>query len=413
MVQNRRSPFRSVGAAVVASALIALTACGADSADGAGASTTATSTRPTSSTSVAGASSAAYRSAITDEVVDDKRLDRVQRNIEGRIRKAGLPGASLLILKDGKLVEQEAFGGYELDTQIPIASASKWLTGVVIMSLVDDGSIDLDAPISTYLPEADGRAGTITMRQLVSFTSGLEYDEKIPCYNDFSKTLRACVGEILDLPLLGEPGTGFRYTGTHLFVAAAVVEAVTGKEYEEVFQERVAEPLGMHATTFVGGGRAALSADGHPSPAGGARSTLGDYGRFLEMLVHDGVAPNGERIISHDAVVEMSKDQTGTATFVSAAANRRRDKTKYGVAHWLDVLDDDGSVVLESSPGAFGFRPWIDHRNHIAGVYMIEDHDDSHVADAPTHDAQGSVSTSGAFVIAVAASALGGTPPAK
>jgi CubicO group peptidase (beta-lactamase class C family) len=60
------------------------------------------------------------------------------------------------VLHEGELVEQQALGSYTLDTVVPIASASKWLAGATIMTVVDEGRIDLDAPIRTYLPQATG-----------------------------------------------------------------------------------------------------------------------------------------------------------------------------------------------------------------------------------------------------------------
>lgn len=355
-----------------------------------------------------------YPTAIRDEVVANPAFVALGTDITERLEAGGVPGASLLVLQDGKLVEQEAYGAYDLSTTVPIASASKWLSGAVIMSLVDDGLIEMDEPIATYLPAAgNGPAGEITMRQLVAFTSGLEYDERIPCYADLSVTLGECNATILALPLLAKPGTGYRYTGTHLHVAAGVVEAVTGKTWEEVFQERIAGPLSMTRTTFTAPARNATASDGHPGPAGSAISTLGDYGRFLEMLIHDGVAPDGTRILESATVGEMARDQTGDAKFISAASHRKKARTPYGVAHWLDMVDASGAALVESSPGKFGFRPWIDHVNKIAGVYLIRDTDDSHIEDSPDRQAgTSSVPTSGTFILTETAKALGGKVPA-
>jgi CubicO group peptidase (beta-lactamase class C family) len=421
----RTAPWRSAAIAVGVTALLAgcaaaATSTGSGPATVPATATTAPGTSPATSpgttsvtpTSAAAPTAGAYPSAITATPVVNPAFAPLGRDVQRRVSQAGLPGASLLVLHDGKLVEQEAWGSYDLSTKVPIASASKWFSGVVIMSLVDEGKIDLDAPISTYLPEATGPSGRITMRQLVSFTSGLEYDEKIPCYNDPSITLAACNSQILSLPLLGAPGTGYRYTGTHLHVAAGVAQAVTGQEWEDLFQARVAGPLGMTSTTFVSPLRAAASPDGHPLPAGSGISTLGDYGRFLEMLVHDGVAPDGTRILSSEAVAEMSVDQTGDAKFMSAASYRKADETPYGVAHWLDASTPDGTILLESSPGKFGFRPWIDHVNGVAGVYLVVDQDDSHVADSPDRaPGAADVQTSGEFVITGTAEAVGGRSP--
>jgi CubicO group peptidase (beta-lactamase class C family) len=415
----------ALGLALAGCGKNATTTSSSGSGSGSGATTTTVASAPTGTTDTSSPSGTTptgsasdkakpYPSAITDEVVANPAFAPLEKEITRRIDAAQLPGASLLVLQDGKLVEQNAMGTYDLSTKVPIASASKWLTGATIMTLVEDDLIDLDVPISTYLPDATGPSGTITMRQLMSFTSGLEYDEKIPCYNDPTTTLAACNAEILKLPLLGKPGTGYRYTGTHLHVAAGVVEAVTHQPYEQVFQERIARPLGMTQTTFVNSLRAAASPDGHPLPAGSGMSTLGDYGRFMEMLVHDGVAPDGTQILLPATIAEMGTNQIADADFVSAAPDRKANETPYGLAHWLDMVDADGHAVLESSPGAFGFRPWFDHVNHVAGVYLIVDMDETHVPDSPFNTgapAAEDVQTSGRWVVAGTVKALGGKLP--
>lgn len=356
---------------VIAVLSLSIEACG-----GPGSASTAIGPPTTSAPATAAATATAtatrgYRSAITDRVVDDPRFDPLQGQIETRLKAAKLDGAALLVLQRGRLVEQEGFGTYGIDERVPIASASKWLTGATIMSVVDDGLLDLDAPISRYLPATRGAAARITTRQLVSFTSGLPNDERISCFADRTVSLAACNAQILAMPLVARPGAQFRYSGTHLHVAAGVVEAVTGQPFEQVFQERVAGPLGMTSTTFLRPDEEA--AGSHPQPAGGARSTLGDYGRFLEMLGHEGVAPDGSRVLDQASVVEMSKDQTGGAPVVQATEERRAADTRYGVAHWLDVIGPDGRATLESSPGKFGFLPWIDRTNGVAGVYLVVD----------------------------------------
>lgn len=350
-------------------------------------------------------SSAAYTSVILDSPMVDPRLERVGREIARRAEAAELPGTSLLVLQDGQLVHEQAYGDYTVDRVVPIASASKWLSGVVIMSLVDEGKIELDEPISTYLPDTTGPSATITMRQLLSFTSGLEFDEKIPCYADWRVTLADCNRTILSLPLLGRPGTGYRYTGTHLHVAAGVAEAVTGQTWNELVAERLTGPLHMDDTTFERQTVDGLASDGHPAPAGGAVSSLGDYGRFLEMLVHDGVAPDGTRIVSAEAIAEMGTNQIADADYLSASGPRKAAQTPYGLAHWLDRTDAEGHAIVESSPGAFGFRPWIDHANGIAGVHLV--------VDRVSENDTGEGDASGGFVMEMTAEALGGTYPQR
>src|SRR5712692_8971047 len=131
--------------------------------------------------------------------------------IQSAVDRIPLEGASLLLVKDGQVIYERAFGSYTLDTGVPIASASKWISASVVMSLVDNGLIDLDAPVSRYLPNFTGVHGTITMREAFSHTSGLPSD--VPCLSDRSITLEECVDQISRVPLLEDPGTALRYGG--------------------------------------------------------------------------------------------------------------------------------------------------------------------------------------------------------
>jgi CubicO group peptidase (beta-lactamase class C family) len=433
-----RTSHRTRVAALAASALVlasAVTACGRNenragsntgsttapttstpgnpgNPGGSSPSSTSTTTAGGSSTSSGTAKESAYPSVITNEVVDNPKLDEFEAATKGRMVKAGLPGASLLVMQHGKVVEQEAWMGYTLDTQVTIASASKWLSAATIMTLVDEGKIDLDKPVSTYLDYAKGDVGTITTRQLLSLTSGLPDDENVPCYSDPNVTLDACNREFAAMPLLHKPGEAFRYGGQHLHFAASVAEAVSGKSWNDLFAERITGPLGMTNTRFLDSGFNPTG-NQHPSPAGSGVSTLGDYGRFLEMIAHDGVAPDGTRILKSETVAEMQSNQIEGARYAKAASFRMAEKNPYGLGEWLDWVGPDGESIVVSSDGAFGFRPWIDKQNDIVGVYMINDHGGGYVDGDPRAAANdgGKVHTSGNWVFVDVAEALGGSLP--
>ena len=85
-----------------------------------------------------------YASAIIDEVVDNPALDGFESKVTNVTDQVGLPGVSLLVVHHGELVQQEAWGEYTLDKVVPVASGSKWLTAATVMTLVDEGLIDLD-----------------------------------------------------------------------------------------------------------------------------------------------------------------------------------------------------------------------------------------------------------------------------
>jgi len=323
------------------------------------------------------------------------------------VTAAGIPGASLIVVQHGEIVDQEVWGEYTLDTRVPIASGSKWLTAATIMTLVDEGRLSLDAPISTYVPEIEGaRVGMITLRQLMSFTSGLVADERVSCIAAGSGTLRECAAAILRSGVVHEPGAAFRYGSQHLHVAAAIVEIVTGQGFADLFRERIAEPLGMERTVFFQIGNPASAEVTHPLPAAGAASTLGDYAKFLEMITHGGVAPDGTRVLREASVVEMQTNQIEGAEYASAAAHRMAAETPYGLGEWLNSVDADGRGIVVSSDGSFGFRPWIDYANGLFGVYLVEDRGSGFVeADTGTREPDRPF-TSGLWVYEMTAAAL-------
>ena len=419
--ERRRS---STVAAVVVSVLaaIALAACSRTGDRQAGGSPSASTSAPAGglAPSSAGTSSvpataasvpevgSGYRSVIVDETVDNPALDGFERKMTGRMEQLGLPGVSLLVVQHGELVEQEAWMDYDLDTVVQIASSSKWLTAATIMTLVDAGKIDLDAPISSYLDYAEGPFGTITMRQLLSLSSGIKDDESIPCYHDTEMTLDECNRQIAELPLDTSPGVAFHYGGQHMHVAASVAEAVTGKPWTVIFQEQVATPLGMSRTRFR-----SANGDHHPLPAASAETSLGDYGRFLEMMVHEGLAPSGTRILKPDTVEEMLTSQIDEVKRYHGPPYRNEEHTPYALGAWLDWTDPNGTAIVISSDGAGGFRPWIDRQNDLYGVYMIRDEGSGQVEGDPTaRPGAANVPTSGPWVFDDVAQALGGSLPA-
>ena len=100
-------------------------------------------------------------------------FEDVTAYMEQGYRSLGLPGAGLLVAKNRKVVYERYFGAYSAETVVPIASASKWLSAAVMMSLVDDRLLDLDARALRYLPQFVGPKGDMTLRQMFSHTSGL------------------------------------------------------------------------------------------------------------------------------------------------------------------------------------------------------------------------------------------------
>ncbi|HEX2269870.1 MAG TPA: serine hydrolase domain-containing protein [Pyrinomonadaceae bacterium] len=302
--------------------------------------------------------------ATTHDLYDFSSVDALLARIA---RKHG--GCALVLVKDEKVIYRKGFGSHGPDKVIPVASASKWLAGAVIMSLVDEGKLSLDDQVSKYLPEFTDAKANITIRQLFSHTSGLPAEAR--CRNDKRTTLERCASEVARIKLQAEPGREFYYGGVSMHIGGRIAEIVSGKSWNELFVERVATPLGISQTDFF-----AYGPTGNPRPAGDARSSADEYARFLQMILQRG-SFGGRRILSEASVFEMHKDQTGGARITytiyekHAALDQTLPHARYGIGMWREKTDASGQLLEASSQGALGFSPWIDFERNLAGVLSV------------------------------------------
>ncbi|HYG79317.1 MAG TPA: serine hydrolase domain-containing protein [Pyrinomonadaceae bacterium] len=293
----------------------------------------------------------------------------VDRLLDRAVPRIG--SGALLVVKDGRVIYRRAFGRGSEERVVPVASASKWLSAAVIMTLVDEGKLGLDDPVSKYLPSFSGDKAAITIRQLFSHTSGLPPEAR--CRNDKATTLERCAEEMAGLRLRATPGAEFHYGGVSMHVGGRVAEVVSGKAWNDLFLEKIAAPLGMTRTDYFSYG-----ATRNPRPEGDARSSVDDYGRFLQMLLNRGEF-NGRRVLSEAAVAEMHKDQTGGARIAYTIYEKHGDlnpellRARYGLGVWREVVEAETGELLEaSSQGALGFSPWIDLERNLGGVLLVQ-----------------------------------------
>ena len=276
----------------------------------------------------------------------------------------------MVLVKGDKVIYRKSFGRHSADEIVPVASASKWLSGAVIMSLVEEGKLSLDDTVSKYIPEFTGEKASITIRQLFAHTSGLPTE--IRCRNDKKTSLESCASEIAGLKLKSTPGEEFFYAGVSMHVGGRIAEIVSGKSWNDLFVEKIAAPLGMTQTDFF-----AYGPTKNPRPAGDVRSSADEYARFLQMLLQQGTA-NDRQILSPASVTEMHKDQTGGARIEYTIYEKHRGLdpnlllARYGVGMWREKFDlNSGQVQELSSQGALGFTPWIDVERNLAGVISV------------------------------------------
>jgi CubicO group peptidase (beta-lactamase class C family) len=181
-----------------------------------------------------------------------EQAQRLDRFIEERMLALNVPGASLAVIDDGKIVYHRTLGWADPQANRPVskrtvfeaASLSKPLFAYFAMSFVEEGKLDLDRPLWEYLEDKDlahdPRARKITARMVLSHTSGLpNWRSETP-----QKTLS----------LSFEPGTGYAYSGEGYQYLARVLAKIAGTDdagLEAIFQQRVARPLGMRRAYFV------------------------------------------------------------------------------------------------------------------------------------------------------------------
>jgi CubicO group peptidase (beta-lactamase class C family) len=299
------------------------------------------------------------------------------RQLDDLLTRAGAEvprGLEVLIVHDGRQIYWKQFGGWTKDQRVPIASASKWYSGAVIMSLVDSRVLSLDDRASTYLPYLTGAKAGITIRQLMSHTAGFsgEFPLAHRCLGDAADTLDGCARALAHIPLQAAPGTAFIYAGADMQIAGRVAEVASGKDWQTLFDERVARPLGLTATDYNYRGPTR-----NPRISGGGRSTVSDYMKFLTMLQQRGVY-EGRRILSAEAVDVMLRDQTGGVPILEtpfrrmARADPHAVENRYGIGCWLEDLDLSGRPAFNSSPGLLGFTPVLDTRHGLQAVVGVE-----------------------------------------
>ena len=269
----------------------------------------------------------------------------------------GLTGMGLAIYnREGVKVFEQMYGDFSPDQRVPIASASKLISGVTLFRLMDEGYLTLDSTTGQVLGWT-GDQGAITLRQLMSFTSGLAPENH--CTYDSTVTLDECVTAISQTGLIAAPGTEFDYGSVHLDVAGRMAEVVTGKAWNDLFAQEIRDPLGLPGDIVYYANPLKRTDTGNPLLAGGLVLSMNEYEPILHLVFDKGDALLAAPIFDTQTVEPYPDVVIGT----SPAPNLR-----YGLTAWLECSTPQTGCQQISSPGAFGFTPWIDRD---AGYYAI------------------------------------------
>jgi CubicO group peptidase (beta-lactamase class C family) len=196
-----------------------------------------------------------------------------------------IPGMGLSVYhRTGSLVFQRMYGDFSADRRVAIASASKMISGVVLFRLIDAGYLSLDSTTAEVLGWS-GPQGAITLRHLLSFTSGLRPEHL--CTLQVAIDLADCVATIAQEDLVAAPGTQFDYGSTHLHVAARMAEVRVAASWNEIFRAQLGDPLGLSLEYYTYPRRG--EGTSNPLVAGGIRASMDEYARILRLVFDEGV----------------------------------------------------------------------------------------------------------------------------
>ena len=294
----------------------------------------------------------------------------VDAALEQLVSDHGLEGASLRVFHAGHEVHRRHLGAYDDRTRVAIASASKWLSALTLARLVEAGVLRWDSQVGHWFPEAPAATHAITLAQLFSHTSGIAAGEAA-CLSRRNTTLQACAADILAMPLAYAPGAGFAYGGNSMQVAGAMAERATGRSWDQLFREQLADPLGLASTDWSAGlGLDGYVANPNPRIGGGARSTLDDYARVIDMVLAGGEVA-GQRFLDPDTLATMAFDRARGLPVLHLPPSVEGLDYGYGIGQWVEARDAFGATTRVSSPGAFGFTPWVDWRQGSNGIVLV------------------------------------------
>jgi CubicO group peptidase (beta-lactamase class C family) len=362
--------------------------------------------------------------------LDADELAKIAPALQKLVDDHQIPGALALLVRDGKVAYAEAVGYRDLekkepmadDTIFAIASMTKPITCVAVMTLVEQGKLGLDDPVGKYLPELaelrvlgdaeddrDGAVATVpaerpvTIRDLLSHTSGISYggalggalggDPRQAKEYDRVRVMGPDVGTIAEqvrrlgqVPLAHQPGARWTYGLSH-DVLGRVVEVVSGESFDRYLQAHILDPLDMRDTSFLvpeskrdrlatiyrddAGTLAPLPKNPGSktmfSGGGGLFSTARDYARFAQMLLNGGEL-DGARVLKAETIAEMTTNQIGRNTALALF--------KYGLGFGLEVtpalLGRPAKLNRYFWGGIFSTNFWVDPGHEMVAVVMTQ-----------------------------------------
>lgn len=368
--------------------------------------------------------------------MDKKRLSRIDSLLQNEISNKRIPGASVMVYKDGEICFDKQYGYADVengkkiskDTIFRLYSCTKPITATALMILFERGELELEYPLYRYIPEyknmkiVDEQGNLtdcntdITIRDLLNMTSGLVYPggwfeagrHAEPLFEEIisklntpdALTTQEIARRMAELPLFFEPGKMWNY-GTSADVLGAVIEIVSGMKLSEFMKKEIFEPLKMKDTGFYvesekwdrfarlympcedgialyEGNHLGISDYKAPplfeSGGAGLVSTVDDYLRFTRMLLNGGEL-DGVRILSENTVAFMTQDHMTNEQYYSMQYGSTKG---CGYGSFLRVVKDTAFATTNGDVGEYGWDGWtgtyftVNPKKNLIIIYFIQ-----------------------------------------
>ncbi len=185
------------------------------------------------------------------------KADATDEYVRAQMRERHVPGAAIAVIKNGKIIKADGYGSANVELNVPatketvfeIGSVSKQITAAAVMLLVEEGKLNLDEKISKYLPNTPEAWKNVTVKNLLTHTSGIKSYTGLSGF-DLTKRLKRdeFIKAIGAFPLEFEPGERWNYSNSGYNLLGFIIESITGKSYWDFVQTKIFKPLGMTKT---------------------------------------------------------------------------------------------------------------------------------------------------------------------
>jgi CubicO group peptidase (beta-lactamase class C family) len=300
--------------------------------------------------------------------------DATDGRVENYLEESGT--TTFLVVRDDELLYEKYFNGYDKDSLQTSFSMAKSYASALVGIAIDEGYIkSVDEPITNYIPELlekDERFKSITIRNLLTMSSGIKYEEggDLPWSEDADDTKTYYATDLRELALNcqieGEPGESFEYNNYNPLLVGMILERATGMPVSRYLQEQLWKPVGMEAD---GSWSLDSKKSGFEKMESGLNARARDFARFGMLFAKEGRSWEGEQLISRSWVEESTRADPTTDPSLEyqyfwwvdtpGSKNHFSARGKYGQYIYVAPEKDLVIVRLGKEEGEQGYDYWI------------------------------------------------------